>query len=142
MWKLLDIMEDRFEEISKKGQLLLDEKQIETCREDYIVAIELWEQYNSPQCWKTVEYALSVYEQLKSETARLNAVKEQILICCLGLGWEDAHHPWSKSGVAFSSKQLLKHLIETVIHLADDLPIPNEPPHCKQIVSKTKDSVS
>jgi len=103
-------------------------KKIATCREEYIVAIELWEQYHSPRCWKTVEYAQSVYGQLKSETARLNAVKEQILIRYLGLGWERAHHPWSKSGVTFSSKQLLKHLIETVIPMANELPIPVEPP--------------
>ncbi len=103
-------------------------KKIARCREEYIVAIELWEQYHSPQCWKTVEYSQSVYEQLKSESARLNAVKEQILIRYLGLGWEDAHHPWSKSGVTFSSKQLLKHLIETVIPMANELTIPVEPP--------------
>ena len=103
-------------------------KKIATCREEYIVAIELWEQYHSPRCWKTVEYAQSVYGQLKSETARLNAVKEQILIRYLGLGWERTHHPWSKSGVTFSSKQLLKHLIETVIPMANELPIPVEPP--------------
>ena len=103
-------------------------KKIARCREEYIVAIELWEQYHSPQCWKTVEYAQSVYGQLKSESARLNAVKEPILMCYLGLGWEDGHHPWSKSGVTFSSKQLLKHLIETVIPMAKALPIPVEPP--------------
>ncbi len=39
----------------------------------------------------------------ESESARLNAVKEQIWICYLGLGWEDVHHPWYKSGVTFSS---------------------------------------
>jgi hypothetical protein len=69
-----------------------------------------------------------VYNELKSDTAQLNAVKEQILIWYLGLGWEDAHHPWSKSGVTFSSKQLFKHLIGTVIPLADNLQIPLEPP--------------
>ena len=75
-----------------------------------------------------MEYAQSVYGKLKSESARLNAVKEQILICYLGLRCEDAHHPWSKSGVTFSSKQLLKHLIETVIPMANELTIPVEPP--------------
>ena len=69
-----------------------------------------------------------VYGQLKSETARLNAVKEQILIGYLGLGLERAHNPWSKSRVTFSSKQLLKHLIETVIPMANELSIPVEPP--------------
>ena len=75
-----------------------------------------------------MEYAPSVYNRLKSETAQLNAIKEQILIHYLGLGWEDAHHLWSKSGLTFSSKQLLKHLVETVIPMATDLPNSNEPP--------------
>jgi hypothetical protein len=37
--------------------------------------------------------AMSVCNQLKSDAARLNAVKEWILIRYLGLGSEDAHHP-------------------------------------------------
>ncbi len=41
----------------------------------------------------------------ESKSTRLNAVKEQMLICYLGLGWDDAHHPWSKSGVTFSSNK-------------------------------------
>ena len=65
--------------------------------------MEFWEQYHSPRCWTTASMAMSVYNQLKSETARLNAVKEQILIRYLGLGWEDAHHPWSSHEVVFNS---------------------------------------
>ena len=45
-----------------------------------------------------------------------------------GHGWEEAHHPWSKGGTTFSSKQLLKHLSEKVIPMADELDIPIEPP--------------
>jgi len=55
-------------------------------REEYIVEMEFWEQYHSPHCWITASMKISVYNLLKSETARLNAVKEQILTCILGLG--------------------------------------------------------
>jgi hypothetical protein len=36
-------------------------KKIDATREEYIVAIELWEKYHSQQCWKTVEFASMVY---------------------------------------------------------------------------------
>ena len=58
----------------------------------------------------------------------MNAVKEQILIHCFGLGLEEAHHPWSKGGITFSSKQLLKHLTEKLIPMADELDILMELP--------------
>ena len=77
--------------------------------------MEFWEQYHSTCCWTSVSMVMLVFNQLKSETARLNEVKEQILICFLGLGWEDAHHPWSSQEVVFNSWHLLKHLIEKVL---------------------------
>jgi hypothetical protein len=48
----------------------------------------------SPHCWKTVCQALGEFEKLTSEKERIECVKEQILIRYLGLGWEEAHHPW------------------------------------------------
>ena len=65
---------------------------------------------------------------MTSETARLNAVKEQILIHYLGLGWEDAHHPWSSQRVVFNSQHLLGHLIEKVLPITEHREVPNEPP--------------
>ena len=52
-----------------------------------------------------------MYRDLGSEAARLAAVKEQILIGYLGLGWEEAHHAWSKDGVTFISEELLKRIM-------------------------------
>ena len=49
-----------------------------------------------------------MFRDLGSEAARLAAVKEQILLGYLGLGWEEAHHAWSKDGVTFISEELLK----------------------------------
>ena len=97
-----------------KKEEIAHKKKIDITQEEYIVAMEFWEQYHSPCCWTTASMAMSVYNQLKSETARLNAVKEQILIRYLGLGWEDAHHPWSSQGVVFNSQHLLKDFIEKV----------------------------
>ena len=69
-----------------KKEEIAHKKKIDITQEEYIVAMEFWEQYHSPCCWTTASMAMSVYNQLKSETARLNAVKEQILIYYLALG--------------------------------------------------------
>ena len=69
------------------------------------------------------------YHQLNSESSRLAAVKEQILIRYLGLGWTKAHHPWSsKDHGTYNAKYLLKWLTNTVIPLADVNDKPDEPP--------------
>jgi len=74
-----------------------------------------------------VEEAKSTYTRLASETARLGAVKEQILIRHLGLGWVLAHRTWSGNGNTFTARRLLKHLVEVIIQLTDKLDVPPEP---------------
>ena len=77
-----------------------------------------------------MEEAKSTYARLASETSRLAAVKEQICIRYLGLGWVQAHHTWSENGNTFTARRLLKHLVEVVIPLplAEELDVPPEPP--------------
>ena len=76
----------------------------------------------------TVEEATEIYSRLPNEAQRLKAVKEQILICYLGLGWNEAHHPWSSGGTTYSSEHLFNHLIQKVIPLAMECEVPKEPP--------------
>jgi hypothetical protein len=59
---------------------------------------------------------------------KLECVKEQILIRYLGLGWEEAHHPWSKNKHQTTALELLKHLCEVVIPLQDVKEVPNQAP--------------
>jgi hypothetical protein len=66
-----------------------------------------------------------VYNKLKSQSARLSVVKEQIY---LGLGWVDADHPWLANREAFNSKHLLKHLIQTVLPLTEKFKVPHDAP--------------
>ncbi len=58
----------------------------------------------------------------------MKAVKEQILICKLGFDWSDCGHKWSENGYHYTSKDLLDHLIKTVIPLESKHSIPSEPP--------------
>ena len=62
------------------------EKKLDGSLESLIGAIYFWEQYDSPRCCKTVDEATEQYNDQKSKTAKLRAVKEQILIRYLGLG--------------------------------------------------------
>ena len=120
-------LQNQFDKRRRKEEIA-QEKKIAIAEEDYIVAVYCFEQYFSPRCWLTVIRAREVYRDLGSEAARLAAVKEQILIRYLGLGWEEAHHDWSKDEVTFMSEELLKWLMDNVIPLANYKQMPTEPP--------------
>jgi hypothetical protein len=51
-------------------------------------------------------------------------VKEQILIRYLGLGWEEAHHLWSKNKHQYTAVELLKHMCKVVNPLEDVKEVP------------------
>ncbi len=75
-----------------------------------------------------VGQALDEFEQLTSKKDKIECVKEQIFIRYLGLGWEEAHHPWSKNKHIYTASELLKHLCEVVIPLQDVKEVPDQPP--------------
>ena len=60
--------------------------------------------------------------------ARYRYLKEQILIRYVGLGWEEAYHPWSKAGYIFTPIELLDHLTKVVIPLQRLKIVPEHPP--------------
>ena len=103
-------------------------KATEKTEEALILAMDYLERGKSDRRWKSVEQAKSIYLQLTSESAKLKAVKEQILIRKIGFGWSDCGHKWSENGYHFTSKDLLDHLIKTVIPLEFKRVIPSEPP--------------
>ena len=76
----------------------LHNKKMVSTQEGYINASYLHQQHNSPRCWMTEEHTFSAFEGLRWGNDCMLAIKEQILICYLGLGRVEAHHPWSKKG--------------------------------------------
>ena len=50
------------------------------------------------------------------------------MIRLLGLGWEEAFHPWTKEEYVYNSSELFEHLINKVIPLARKLKKPVEAP--------------
>ena len=55
-------------------------------------------------------------------------VKEQVLIIYLGLGLEEAHHPWSKDGHEYTGVELLKHFVKVYLPLTKTKKLPKEAP--------------
>eukprot|EP00956_Cyclotella_meneghiniana_P002231 scaffold2510_cov65-Cyclotella_meneghiniana.AAC.1 len=104
------------------------EEQLKSAEKALIDATYLHKQYHSPACWQTVEDADANWERLKTKKDKMKHVKENILIRYLGLGWVEAHHPWSRKqdGIqhTFTSDELFQHLIEVVIPLADKKEMP------------------
>ena len=55
-------------------------------------------------------------DKLTSKNAKLNALKENICMRVLGLGWKDLATLWSKNGKEFTPNQLTTHLKNNVSH--------------------------
>ena len=70
---------------------------------------------NSLAFWKTKTIAKKEYKNLSSNTAKLNAVKEQLGIHIIGFSWKDLHHSWSKNGHVYTSGELFQYLLNTII---------------------------
>ena len=74
----------------------------------------LHQQFTSPRFWKTPKKAFDEFEKISSENKQKKFVKEQILIVHLGLGIEEAYHPWSKDGDDYADLQLIGHFLKSV----------------------------
>ena len=46
----------------------------------------------------------------------------------LGLGIEEAHHPWSENTPSFTSREMLDHLVDKVIPHENTIILPTEAP--------------
>jgi len=74
--------------------------------------------------------AFDIFNELHSKSAKLEFVKEQILIRYLGLGWTKAYHPLSKNKHIFSPSELMEHFVKVVLPLnnMEVVVVPNAPP--------------
>ena len=95
--------------------------------ESYIDTIYYREMYKSVVWWKTISEVKRELKKLKSKTAKLNALKENIRMRVIGLGWKDFATPWSKNGEKFTALYLTSHL-EKIIICEGRNKIPTKPP--------------
>jgi hypothetical protein len=90
----------------------------------------LWQKYDSSRCCKTAKdkEAFDVFNDLNSKkSAKLQFVKEQILIRYLGLGWTKAYHPWSKNKYVYLPSELMEHFVKVVLPLQNTEVVPEAP---------------
>ena len=99
----------------EQKQMAARGKKLDSAQELLIDATYLHQQYKSPRCWVTEKQAFDTFGKLKYKCHRMKAVKEQILIRYLGLGWVEAHHPWSKANHTYSPTELLEHFVNVVL---------------------------
>lgn len=106
-----------------------NEKLLKTAEKKCRLASYLHQQWTSPRCVHMPEDAVDVFEKLVFKTRKLEWVKEQIHIRYIGLGWEEAYHPWSRKGHGvYTPAELLKHLTEVVLPLRYTNNTPDKPP--------------
>ena len=120
---------DRQRESRKLKMDTLRKKKLLAAQYSYAAALTFIEMYHSDACWKTTAAARKKFNELGSETAKRDAVKDQIRIRVNGLGWKDLHHAWSLQGVDYTANQLLQHLMMKVIPAQNDGRVIPESPH-------------
>ena len=95
--------------------------------EQYVDALYYYEKWGSPACWKTAAKAEAEFAKLPSKSAKLEAVKEQIRIRVLGLGWADLSTPWTVDGAVLTPAMLMVHLKKIITEQARRT-APTKPP--------------
>ena len=111
---------DRQRESKKFKMETLRKKKLLAAQYEYAAALTFIEMYHSDACWKDAIIARRKFDALGSDTAKREAVKDQIRIRVNGLGWKDVHHAWSLKGVDYTANQLLQHLLMKIIPAQDD----------------------
>ena len=119
---------DNQQERRAKRLELMKKAGYEKATQHLIDCLYYHDMYNSVRRWKTAEEVDEMLGKLRSKTAKLEELKEQIRMRVLGLGWEDLHHPWSKDGKEFSVDDLASHLKDKIIPKEGRETIPEQPP--------------
>ncbi|KAL7552655.1 hypothetical protein ACHAWF_015887 [Thalassiosira exigua] len=116
----------------KEKEDLAKQKNMTKATEEYIEATYLINMYHSEACMKDdPKNVTQMLRKLGSNTAKLNAIKTNIMIRVKGFGWEWCAHAWSKNGRKYTVTELANHL-RTCIRkesqkIKKGLVIPTEP---------------
>jgi hypothetical protein len=89
---------ERQKEKKRQKKETLIKKRLDGATKSYIDKLHYREMHGSPACWKNCRQVDAELKKLESEYAKKEALKDQIRIRVLGLGWDDCHHPWSNGG--------------------------------------------
>ena len=110
-----------------KKETLLKNK-LDGATKAYVDKLHYCKMCDSAACWRTCNRVDHELKAITSETTKREALKDQIRMRVLGLGWEDCHHPWLSGGVVFTPQQLATHLKNNIIKKHSKRQIPPKPP--------------
>ena len=85
-----DAMERKREAKWMKKEVLRKKKLLAELKE-YASDLNYIEIYHSQDCWRSEEDVAHQFTKITSNTARVNAMKDQIRIREIGFGWNDVH---------------------------------------------------
>ena len=68
------------------------------------------------------------FEKIIAQSNKNKCMKEQILIVHLGLGFEEAHNPWSKDIYEYSSVELIENFVRVCLTFTTKKEPPMEHP--------------
>ena len=107
---------------------LLLQKKLDDKGSNFLKNLYLWDQWHNKKCWHTEAEANEQYNVLTSKSAKLKAVKNQLFIRYLGLGWDEAYHAWSCNGIDYKPLHFFRFLVNVDIPLKGEKEVPEEPP--------------
>ncbi len=78
---------------------MIKKKSLEKAKEDLVETSYDWEMYHCDVCWKGMQSIVGkMLGRLKLESAKLEALKENIRICVISLRWKQFTITWSHRG--------------------------------------------
>ena len=102
---------DKQREAKRKKEEMIAKKSLDKAKEDLIEASYYWEMFHSEVCWKGKPSVVTkMLDWLKSETAKIEALKENIRMRVIRLGWKQFGITWSYKGAKWSVNELAAHL--------------------------------
>ena len=102
---------DNQREAKRKKEEMIKKKSLEKAEEALIEASYYWDMCFSDVCWNGKQSIVkTMLARLRSESAKVEALKENIRMRVLGLGWKQFSITWSQKGMRRSVDKLAMHL--------------------------------
>jgi hypothetical protein len=102
---------DKQQEAKRKKEEMIERKNLQKTQEGLVELSYYWEICNSDVCWKgNPNIVQKMLAWLKSDTAKLEAFKENIIMGVVGFGWNKFAISWSYKGIKRSVDELAAHL--------------------------------
>ena len=118
----------RQREKRREKEATLRDNKLKNVQKSYINKLFYRDMYDSARRWKNKNQVDTELGKIGSETAKKDALKEQIRIYVKGLGWEEAHHAWSCGGVEYTSEELSNWLKDSILKgLCKNMKVPKKP---------------